>query len=56
MPPSHVDVPAQQVEPREGDVLGPDHERQQEVAERAGIDGIRKRKIMITPCIVNSRL
>ena len=32
--PDHVDVPAQQVELREGQVLRPDHQRDQEVPER----------------------
>ena len=44
-----------QVQPGEGEVLGPDHDRDQEVPQNtAGIDGIRKKKTMITPCIVKS--
>ncbi len=30
---THVDVEAREVEPREGQVLGPDHQRDQEVPE-----------------------
>ena len=50
----HVDVPAQQVDAREREILRPDHDRDQEVAERPpGIDGIRKKKTITTPCMVN---
>jgi hypothetical protein len=53
----HVDIPAQQVDPRESQVLGADHQREQEVAQHGGIDGMRKKKtIMTTPCMVKSLL
>ena len=32
-PAEHIDVPAQEVDPREGEVLRPDHDRDEEIAE-----------------------
>jgi hypothetical protein len=52
----HVDVPAQQVQPRERDVLRPEHEGQEEVAEARRDRGTMNMNTMIAPCRVNRRL
>ena len=51
-----VDVEARQVEAREGEVLGAEHDRQDEIAEDVGIDGIMNSQTMVTPWSVNMRL
>ena len=51
-----VEIPAQQVDAREGKILGADHHRDQEVAEHGGIDGIRKKNTITMPCMVKSLL
>ncbi len=38
----HVDVPAQQIEPREGQVFGPDHQRQAKIAQHGRHDRHQK--------------
>ena len=44
-----VEVIAGKVQPREGDVLGPQHQRQDEVPKAPGMPGISTRKIMTAP-------
>ena len=51
-----IDVPAQQVEPREGEVLAPIISGIRKLPKVSGIDGIRKNQTMITPCSVKARL
>ena len=51
-----VEVPAQQVDARKGQVLRADHDGDQKIAEYRRHDGIRKKKTMTMPCMVNSLL
>jgi hypothetical protein len=54
--PDDVEPPGKQVEAGEGDVVGAEVDRQEEVAEDGRNPGMMKRKIMITPCRVNRAL
>jgi hypothetical protein len=57
MAPMHVDVPAEQVELGERDVLGAEHGSAcRKLPSAAGIDGIRKKKTITTPCSVKNLL
>ena len=52
----HEQIPAQEIEPRKCQVARADHQRHEEIAERVGIDGMRKNHTITMPCMVNSRL
>ena len=49
-------VEARQVQAREGDVFGAEHQRQDEIASDAGMDGMMNRNTMMAPCSVKTRL
>ncbi len=56
MPAEEEDPPRQGIETGEGDVTGPDEQRQHVVHEGGADTGITKRKIIVVPCMVNRAL
>ena len=56
MPPSDVDIPAQQIDARKREIARADHDRNQKIPSVAGMDGTRKKNTMMIPCMVNSLL
>jgi hypothetical protein len=51
-----VEIPAQQVDAGEGEILGADHQGTRKLPSTAGMDGMRKKKTMTMPCMVKSLL